>query len=89
MRRHSLSNLQLAAVLEIGCDAGRPEGVTAYLGLNSGCESSSANHAPDIGLEQGIDSQLAGSPARRAKERVFPVFGDAGCCFSNYVANIC
>ena len=58
MRRHSLSNLQLAAVFEINRDAGRPEGVTAYLGFNSGCKSSSANHAPDIGLEQGIGRQL-------------------------------
>lgn len=78
MRRHPLGNLQLAAVLKIGCDAGRPEGVAADLGLDSGCESSSPNHSSDIGLDQGIGRQLARSPARRAKERAFPVFGDAG-----------
>jgi hypothetical protein len=45
--------------------------VTSDLGLDPGRESSPPNHSPDIGLEQGIGGQLAGSPARRAKERAF------------------
>jgi hypothetical protein len=71
VRCHLLCNLQFAAVFEINRDAGRPKSVTSDLGLDPGRESSPPNHSPDIGLEQGIGGQLAGSPARRAKERAF------------------
>ena len=78
MRRHLLGDLEPAAILEVGGDAGRPEGVATDLGLDPGRKRPPANHPPDIGLEQGIAGQLARSPARRAEERSFPVLGDAG-----------
>ncbi len=74
MSGHLLGDLQTAAVLEVSCDAGRSEGVTADPGLSS----SSANHAPHIGLEQGTAGQLAAAPFAGAKERAFFVLGDAG-----------
>jgi hypothetical protein len=48
---HLLRNFQPPPILEIGGDAGRPEGMAANLSFDSGYESPPANHAPDIGLE--------------------------------------
>jgi len=78
VRGHLLCNLQFSAVFEINRNAGCPEGVTANLGLDPRRERSPANHPLDIGLEPGIGSQLARSPARRAEERAFSVHGKAG-----------
>jgi hypothetical protein len=61
MRRHALSDLQLAPVLKIGRYARCSKSVATNLGFDSGCERSPANHAPDIRLEQGIGGQLTGS----------------------------
>jgi hypothetical protein len=51
---HLLGDLQAAAVLEIGGDAGGAEGVAADLGLDPSRKRSFANHSPNVGLEQGI-----------------------------------
>jgi len=40
-----VGDLEPAAILEIGGDAGRTEGMTADLSLDPGLESSSANHS--------------------------------------------
>ena len=40
-----VGDLEPAAVLELGGDAGRAEGMTADLSLDPGLESSSANHS--------------------------------------------
>src|SRR5260370_40690464 len=78
MRGHLSADLEPAAVLEVGGDAGGAEGVTTNLGLDPCSRSSAANHPPDIGLEQGIAGQLAGAAASGAEERPFPICGDAG-----------
>jgi len=49
------------------------------LGLNPGHKCSPADHPPDIRLEQVIAGKLARPAARGAEERLFAVFGDAGC----------
>lgn len=77
MSSHLLGNFQLAAILQISRDAGGTKGMATDLGLDSGREGPAADHSPHIGLEQGIASQLARPPARRAEERIFPVLGDA------------
>jgi hypothetical protein len=75
VRGHLLGDLEPAAVLEVGSDAGGPEGVAADLGFDSCRERPPANHPPDIRLKQGITHQQAGADARRAEERPFPVLG--------------
>ena len=46
--------------------------------IDSGGERAAADHAPNIGLEQGIAGQLARAPAQRTEEWAFAVLGDAG-----------
>lgn len=75
---HLLRDLQSAAVLEVRCDACRPEGVAADLGFDPCGKGSPADHPPNVGLEQGIAGQLARPTARRSEERPLAVFGDAG-----------
>jgi hypothetical protein len=75
---HLLGDFQLAAVLEIGRDAGSAEGVTADLCFYPGLGSSPANHSPHIGLQHGTVGQLAAAPPAGAEERPFPILGDAG-----------
>jgi len=78
VRGHLLGNLKATAVLEVGGDSGRAEGVAADLGLDPGRERPPANHPRHVGLEQGIASHPPRSAARRPEERAFPVLGDAG-----------
>lgn len=60
MTGHVLSDLQLAAILEVGCDAGRAEAVGADLGSQPGRFGPFLNHQMNIGLGQG---SAPGQPA--------------------------
>jgi hypothetical protein len=75
---HLLGNFELPAVLEIGSDAGRPEGMAANFRLDASSRSSPANHSPYIGLQHGAGGQLSATPLARAEEWPFTVLGDAG-----------
>jgi hypothetical protein len=65
--------LQRAAVLEICCDAGRPETVVADLGLDHGRLDALANHLIGVGLRQRTANELARAATDGAKERPFEV----------------
>jgi hypothetical protein len=82
MGGHLLGGLQPAAVLEVGRYPGGAEGVAADLGLDAGLAGPPANHPPDIGLEQGIGSQLPGAALDGAEQwplaLLLAVLADAG-----------
>ena len=60
MASHVLSDLQLAAILEVGGDARCPEAVGADLGPQPGRFGPLLDHQVHIGLEQG---SAPGQPA--------------------------
>jgi hypothetical protein len=49
---HLLGDLQLAAVLQLGGDAGGPEAVASDARLNAGGEGATLNHHVHVGLGQ-------------------------------------
>ncbi len=59
---HPLGDFQPAAVLQTNGNPGSPEGMAADLRPDAGLGGPQADHPPDIGLEQGIASQLARAP---------------------------
>src|SRR5580704_3937494 len=71
-RRFVVSNLlrdfQLAAVLQIGRDAGRAEGVIADPRFDAGRFRAPADDAVGVLLEEGIGGQLAALAACAAEE---------------------
>ena len=69
MRRHSLSNLQLATVFKIGRDAGRPEGVVADLRGDTGAGGAAADHCVGVGLGQWRGGQHRPPPLNGAEQR--------------------
>jgi len=75
---HLLGDFELAAVLEIGGNAGGAEGVAADLRLDPGRQRPPSNHPPHIGLQHGPVGQLAAAPLARAEERPLAVLADAG-----------
>src|SRR5258708_32949406 len=62
-----LSHFQLAAVLQIGRDAGRPEGMIANPRFDAGRFRAPADDAVGVLLEEGIDWKLTGLAAGRAE----------------------
>jgi hypothetical protein len=73
-----LRHLQLTAVLQIGGDAGRAEGLIADARLDAGRFRAPADDAVRILLEEGIGCKLAGLAAGAAEEIAVDVIGDAG-----------
>lgn len=68
--------LQCPAVLEISRDAGCPEGVVAYRGLDARHHGPSSHHGVRIGLGKCVVAQLPGAAPDRAKQRPFRVVVD-------------
>ena len=73
-----LRHFQLAAVLQIGRDAGRPEGMIANPRFDAGRFRAPADDAVGVLLEKGIGCKLAGLAAGSAEEIAVDVIGDAG-----------
>jgi hypothetical protein len=73
-----LRHFQLAAVLQIGRDTGRAEGMIANPRLDAGRFRPPADDAVGVLLEEGIAGQLAGFAAGAAEEIAVDVIGDAG-----------
>ena len=63
-----LRHFQLAAVLQIGRDAGRPEGMIANPRFDAGRFRAPADDAMGVLLEKGIGCKLAGLAAGGAEE---------------------
>src|SRR5258705_13088354 len=73
-----LRHFQLAAVLQIGRDAGRPEGMIANPRFDAGRFRAPADDAMGVLLEEGIGCKLPGLAAGSAEEIAVDVIGDAG-----------
>jgi hypothetical protein len=63
-----LRHFQLTAVLQIGRDAGRAEGMIANARFNAGRFGAPADDAVGVLLEEGIGCELAGLAAGGAEE---------------------
>ena len=65
-----LSGLQLAAVFQIGGDAGAPEGMAADLiGIKPGIFGSPLDHVQDVIGSKPAAGELAGASFERLKQR--------------------
>jgi hypothetical protein len=73
-----LRDFQLAAVLHIGGDTGRPESMITDARLDAGRFRATADDAVGVLLEEGIGCKLAGLAACAAEEIAVDVIGDAG-----------
>jgi hypothetical protein len=73
-----LRYFQLAAVLQIGGDPSRAEGMIANPRFDAGRFRTPANDAVGVLLEEGIGGKLAGFAAGGAEEIAVDVVGDAG-----------
>jgi hypothetical protein len=73
-----LRHFQLAAVLQIRRNAGRPKGMIANPRLDAGGFRPPADDAVSVLLEEGIGGKLAGLAAGAAEEIAVDVIGDAG-----------
>ena len=60
-----------AAVLQVCCDAGCPEGVVADPRANPRRHGAAAHHRVGVGLRQRSCAELAGAASDRAEERPF------------------
>ena len=74
-----LGGLEGAVVVEVGGDAGGPEGVVADAGLDAGGFGAPLNHAVGVLLPQGIGGELAGAAGRGPEKRPVQILGDASC----------
>ena len=73
-----LRYFQLAAVLQIRRDAGRPKGVIANPRFDAGRLRPPADDAVGVLLEEGIGGKLAGLAAGGPEEIAVGVISDAG-----------
>jgi len=72
-----LRDFEFAAVLQIGCDAGRTEGMIANPRFDAGRFRPSADNAVSVLLEEGIGGELASFTARGAEEIAVDVVANA------------
>ena len=78
MVRDLLRHFQLAAVLQIGRDASRPEGMIANPRFDAGRFRPPADDAVGVLLEEGIGCKLASLAAGAAEKIAVDVIGNAG-----------
>ena len=64
-------------VLEVGGDAGGPEGMVADAGLDAGGFGPPLNHAVGVLLPQGFGGEQAGAAGGRPEKRPVEVLGNA------------
>ena len=69
MVRHNGGVFERAAVFQVRCDARRPKGMIADLGLEAGVAGAPADHGVGVLLGQGRPGELPGSAAYGAEER--------------------
>jgi hypothetical protein len=62
MRCDLLRDFQLAAILQVRGNAGRPKCMVSYLSLNSCSFRATANHPVGVGLAQGEGGKAASLP---------------------------
>ena len=74
---HLLGDFQPSAVLQVGGDAGGPEGVAAHFGFNAGFFCPALDHAVDVGLGQGPGAEGSGLTEGCSKEEALFVLGNA------------
>jgi hypothetical protein len=73
-----LRHFQLAAVLQVGGDAGGPESMVADTGLDAGCLRAALDHAVSVLLVHGFFGKDAGFARGRTKQVSTAIAGDAG-----------
>ena len=76
MVRHRGGLFERAAVLQVGRDPGRPEGVIADLRLDAGRRGAPADHGVGVRLGQGGRGQRVRPAADRAEQRPLGIAGE-------------